>query len=160
MVGEPREGRMTIDQLLTTLDALHEAATAGEWAHSDIYAIRAGDVDICEAPMWMEPVDFERWQENRAWIIAAHNHYPALSAESKRLRAENAALSQRLREQSAKAGDEVHKMQAELATAKRIGAAEELRRPADEWRKERPGWIHQCNVLCYRAAELEGKNAV
>ncbi len=45
---------------------------------------------------------------------------------------ENVALSQRLREQSALAGDEVHRLEAQLATAKRIGAAEELRRLADE----------------------------
>lgn len=62
---------MTIDQLLAKLAALHEAATEGEWGHSDIYAVMVGDVDICEAPMWMEAADHERWELNRAWIVAA-----------------------------------------------------------------------------------------
>ena len=64
------------------------------------------------------------------------------------------ALSQRLREQSARAGDEVHKLQAELATAKRDGAVEELRRLADEWAAEGlPGSLS----IRDRAAKLEGK---
>ena len=195
---QTKQGSMTIDQLLATLDALHEAATAGEWVvygEKVDYLSDVGTYEVSapDAQFWVAHTQID---QNANWIVAAHNHYPALREEIrrlkaeavehqqscdlcdacmkrataywqwmqernearqeiKRLREENAALSQRLREQSAKAGDEVHKMQAELATAKRDGAVEELRRLADEWeRLYAPGLA---DALRDHAAKLEGK---
>ena len=203
--------------ILAELDRLHAAATAGEWAAE--YPINEQTAWIIEAQKpayeWRllamvteydEEVSPNEGKANLDFILAAHNHYPALAAEIRRLREEaaehdasfglydacmrrataywqektgrkdtwpdttallkwlmdrigqlceeNAALSQRLREQSARAGDEVHKLQAELATAKRDGAVEELRRLADEWAAEGlPGSLS----IRDRAAKLEGK---
>jgi hypothetical protein len=74
---------------------------------------------------------------------AAYNHYPALVAEIRRLREE---LTKHGRKEA----------EAQLATAKRDGAAEELRRLADEWAASCEAEFF-ADWLKDRAAELEGK---
>ena len=102
---QTQPGRMTIDQLLAKLDALHEAATEGEWVSGrpdmatvvggfDSKWVYADDKYIIVA----SSRDCEDWPEvmaNANFVAAAHNHYPALRAEIKRLREELAiALAQ------------------------------------------------------------------
>jgi len=155
---------MTIDELLAKLTALHAAATEGEWEFvaGDNYYVQADAIPkefshrfksdavgpfVCYVGNYQPDMG----EGDCKFIVAAHNHYPALREEIKRLREENARLS----DLAVQRANMIAQMDSQLSTAKRIGAAEELRRLADEWaRLYAPGLA---DALRDRAAELEGK---
>lgn len=120
--SEEQERKVKMTIILEELDRLHAAATAGEWVSSESWVATTGPVYgdiICDPPEYWEQ-SMRNWPNNRAWIITAHNHYPALREEIRRLREEVKLLREQL-----DASDTNHRYMAkELATAKRDGAAE------------------------------------
>ena len=124
--------------------ALHAAATAGEWEYA------RGGIYCNGVPVTLFSAGVP------AWIVAAHNHYPALREEIRRLREENVRLS----DLAVQRANMIAQMDSKLATAKRDGAVEELRRLADEWAElySRNVYITDASTLLRdRADELEGK---
>lgn len=78
---------------LDRLDALHAAATPGEWTiESSGNPYIMGVADLGE----VETVAESTFTSNKRLIVAMHNAWPAISAELRRLRAEVAEARKEL----------------------------------------------------------------
>ena len=130
------------------------------------------DSDVAAVPALSGDSACGRHAADAVWIVAAHNHYPALAEEIRRLREEAieheqsfdlyyACMRRATTYWQEKTGRKdtwpdttalLRWLMDELATAKRDGAVKELRRLADEWARDGlPGSL----AIRDRADELE-----
>jgi len=91
---------MPMGEIVARLRELLETATPGEWFAPDDSGIctKANIADggnvVCLEPEHVMAASLARWPENRAFIIAAHNHLPALLAQSDALKAKDARIAE------------------------------------------------------------------
>ena len=156
------EGAMTIDELLAKLTALHEAATVAEQEYDAYAQFNFSNAAYNHYPALV--AEIRRLREEltkQEKLVHSFNLELSKFCAGSEFHNDPIAYCSRIREIMQfceKKGKVVGRKEAEaqLATAKREGAVEELLRLADEWAASCEAEFF-ADWLRDRAAELEGK---